>query len=95
MSDRDLTIEHRPELSRFQAVIDGQTCVAAYRLGDDRVLRMTHTEVPPSLRGRGIAARLVRFALDYARSHGLRVMPLCSYVRRYMQCHPETQELLA
>lgn len=95
MSPSDLSIEHRPELSRFQAIVGSETCVAAYRLGDDRVLRMTHTEVPPALQGRGIAARLVRYALDYARAQGLKVLPLCSYVRRYMQRHPETQELLA
>jgi uncharacterized protein len=58
-------------------------------------MRMTHTGVPLPLRGHGIAARLVAAALAHARSEGLRVDPRCSYVARYMQRHPETQDLLA
>jgi len=89
-----LALEHRPDLSRFQAVVGEETCVANYRIGDG-VMRMTHTEVPASLRGRGIAARLVAFALDEARAKGLKVEPLCSYVQRYMQRHPVTDDLRA
>jgi predicted GNAT family acetyltransferase len=59
------------------------------------VLLLTHTEVPPALEGRGIAAALVKAALDWARAEGLRVRPLCSYVVAYMRRHPETQDLLA
>jgi uncharacterized protein len=87
-------VEHRPERQRFEASVNGLACVADYRL-DGRVVRMTHTGVPLPLRGHGIAARLVAAALAHARSEGLRVDPRCSYVARYMQRHPETQDLLA
>jgi uncharacterized protein len=89
-----IEIEHLPERGRFQARIDGQLSVADYRLRGDR-MEMVHTEVPPALNGRGIAARLVRAALDHARARGLKVVPLCSYVRAYMRRHPDTQDLLA
>ena len=68
-------------------------CVANYHLVDG-VMRIHHTEVPPTLEGRGIAGRLVEEALAYAEGHGLKVEPWCSYVRSYMQRHPETQRLL-
>ena len=58
-------------------------------------MHMIHTEVPPALEGRGIAARLVQAALDYAQAEGLKVLPRCSYVRAYMRRHPRTQSLLA
>ena len=90
----DVRVEHHPERSRFEARVDGQLSVADYRLADG-VLRMTHTGVPPAQRGRGIAARLVAAALEHARHEGLKVDPLCSYVRLYMRRHPETQDLLA
>ena len=86
-------VEHHPERQRFEASVNGLACVADYRL-DGRVMRMTHTGVPLPLRGHGIAARLVAAALAPARSEGLQVDPLCSYVARYMQRHPETQDLL-
>jgi uncharacterized protein len=69
-------------------------CVADYGF-DARSTPPPHTGVPLPLRGHGIAARLVAAALAHARSEGLRVDPRCSYVARYMQRHPETQDLLA
>jgi len=85
-------VHHDPSHSRFEALVEGQLCVADYRRDGD-VLVMTHTEVPPGLQGRGIAAALVEAALEHARRHGLRIDPRCSYVRGYMKRHPEAQSL--
>jgi predicted GNAT family acetyltransferase len=74
--------------------VPGGPALCVYRRQGD-VLLLTHTEVPPALEGRGIAAALVKAALDWARAEGLRVRPLCSYVVTYMRRHPETQDLLA
>ena len=89
-----LPIEHLPERGRFQAVVEGQTCVAEYRL-DDGVMAVTHTEVAPQLEGRGIAGALMRALLDHAQAHGLKVLPLCAYARTYTDRHPERAALLA
>ena len=89
-----LTIEHRPDLSRFQVVIDGRTCVVDYELAAG-VMAITHTEVDPLIGRRGIAGAMVQAALDHARSEGLKVNPLCSYARVYMERHPETLALMA
>jgi uncharacterized protein len=45
------------------------------------------------LEGRGIAAQLVQAALQWARSEGLKVDPVCSYVDVYMRRHSEWQDL--
>ena len=90
----NLQIEHLPARGRFQAVVDGQTCVADYQLADG-VMAITHTEVAPQLEGRGIAAALVQAVLDHARANGLKVRPLCSYARAYMRRHPDNDALLA
>ena len=89
-----LPIEHLPARSRFQTVVDGRACVADYQLRDG-VMAITHTEVAPPLEGRGIAGALVQALLDHAQANGLKVLPLCSYARAYMQRHPETAPLLA
>ena len=78
---------------RFEADVGGRLSVCAYRRVG-AVLHLTHTEVPRALEGQGIAAALVRAALDWARSEGLRVRPSCSYVAAYMRRHPETLDLL-
>jgi uncharacterized protein len=87
-------VEHDATAGRFQARVDGYLCVCDYRRLGDTVM-FTHTEVPPALAGRGIAAALVQAALDWARAEGLTVRPLCSYVAAYLRRHPEQQDLLA
>lgn len=74
-------------------MVDGQRCELHYRLLAG-VMHTQHTGVPAALEGRGLAAALVQAALAHARSRGWQVRPVCSYVRAYMQRHPETQDLL-
>ena len=89
-----ITITHRPEDQRFEAIVDGLPCEADYQLIKG-VVWMNHTGVPRQLEGRGIAAQLVAAALAWARAEGHKVKPTCSYVAAYMRRHPETQDLLA
>lgn len=58
------------------------------------MLTFHHTEVPPALRGRGIASRLIRGALEQVRARGLKVVPRCDFVRHFIGTHPEFQDLL-
>ena len=74
--------------------MDGGSSVANYYLVGN-VMRINHTEVPPAVGRRGIAAQIVRAAFDYADAQGLNVEPWCSYVRAYMKRHPDTQRLLS
>ncbi|HEY0590849.1 MAG TPA: GNAT family N-acetyltransferase, partial [Thermoanaerobaculia bacterium] len=47
------------------------------------------------LEGQGIASELVRSALDYARSNGVRVVPTCSYVRSWLSRHEGYEDVVA
>ena len=89
-----LAAEHQAERSRFVVAIDGFTCVADYHLSAN-VMVMTHTFVPAELEGRGIASVLVRAAFDFARDHGYKVQPVCSYVAVWAGRHPDVADLLA
>jgi uncharacterized protein len=64
-----------------------------YVVRHDR-LALIHTEVLPAYQGRGVGDRLVRFALDDARRRSLRVIPICPYVRAFVERHPETQDIV-
>ncbi len=86
-------ITHNPAAQRFEVAPEGHLALCEYRRqGDTLVLH--HTEVPPPLQGRGVAALLVQATLDWARAQKLRVRPTCSYVAAYMHRHPQTQDLL-
>ena len=87
-------VTHNQARKRFEATVDGHVCVADYQLRGN-VMWMTYTGVPPAVGGRGIAAELVRVALEWAAANGHTVEPSCSYVEVYMRRHPQTQKLLA
>jgi predicted GNAT family acetyltransferase len=87
-------IRHHAAASRFEAVVDGALCRADYRL-EGGTMYVVHTEVPPALEGRGIAGELVRAAFLHAEREGLKVAPVCSYVRAWARRHPEVAGLLA
>ena len=89
-----LDVRHNAAAHRFEVAVDGQLARADYRI-EGRVMQLFHTEVPVALEGRGIAALLVRDAIEYARENGLKVLPACSYVRAYMRRHPEARSVLA
>lgn len=89
-----LSVQHDAAAGRFETLVEGLRCVCDYRLHEG-VVMFTHTEVPPALAGRGIAAALVAAALAWARAEGYRIRPLCSYVSAYLRRHPEQQDLLA
>jgi uncharacterized protein len=91
----DVEIADHPEQTQYEARLDGTVVgVAAYRLGED-LISFTHTEVDPEQRGQGIAGALARFALDDARRRGLAVRPRCSYIRQWIQQHPDYADLVA
>ena len=54
----------------------------------------THTEVPRIFEGQGVASKLAKTALDYARDNDLKVIPLCPFVAGYIRRHPEYQSLV-
>ncbi|MBS0664279.1 MAG: N-acetyltransferase [Verrucomicrobia bacterium] len=89
----EVTVQHQPAASRFEAVVDGHTAVAEYVIYGGRVV-FNHTFVPNELRGRGLAEKLVRAGLAWARAEGMKVVPQCSYVAAFIERHAEFKDLL-
>jgi predicted GNAT family acetyltransferase len=90
----DGEVRNNAAAHRYELEVDGHLAIAEYRLRPGRI-SFTHTEVPDSLAGRGVGKRLVKAALDDARSQGLKVVPICPFVKHYIDTHPEEQDLLA
>ena len=83
-----MTVADNRERKRFELVVDGQTAFLAYHRTPG-VLTLIHTEVPESLRGHQLGDVLVKAALDAARAEGVRVNPLCPFVKAYLRKHPD------
>jgi len=82
------------EEKRFVVNIDGKEVYVEFEMKDDK-MDLDHTYTHPDLRGGGIAAQVVRAALDYAKENDLKVIPTCSYVRSFINKNDEYKELLA
>ena len=81
--------EHRFELR----VGDTVAGFAAYRAGDS-VHVFTHTEINPAYEGKGLGSVLIRGALDQVRARGRGVLPVCPFVRSFVERHPDYQDLV-
>jgi len=80
-------IEHVKRDHRFVMCLDEGQAVLTYRLREGHIMDIRTTYVPPSARGRGIAAALVSAALCYAKTQELLVIPTCSYLGKWLGAH--------
>ena len=62
--------------------------------GGRATLIATHTIVQPHHERQGIGSSLARTVLDHAQEQRLTVIPECSFVRAYIDRHPEYKALL-
>ena len=79
---------HNIQSQRFEIQIDENCAFLSYIKNGEQVL-FDHTYVPDRLRGKGLAATLVRTALEEARQLRWKVVPCCSYVAAFIERHPE------
>jgi uncharacterized protein len=91
----ETTVVDVPEKGRFEARIGERVVgLASYHV-EGTSMTLPHTEVDPSMGGRGIGKMLVAGVLAAARERGLTVLPYCSFIRHYIQEHPEESDLVA
>lgn len=83
-----------PERSRFEWVMGEHVAIVTYRR-EGTVLWLNHAGVPPALGGRGIGGQLVDGVLQQVRARGEQVVPVCSFIVRHIERHPQYQDLLA
>ena len=89
----NLILKNNAAAQRFEAQVGRHVDVIQYQKQGNSII-FTHTHVPPLLEGHGIGSRLAQFALDYAKAQQLEVVPLCPFVRGYIERHPEYQSLV-
>jgi uncharacterized protein len=89
-----VNITNNEEARQFEARVNGLRALLTYRRFRGRII-LNHTEVPEPLEGKGLAAKLARTALDFARANHLRVVPLCHYVSMFIRRHAEYHDLVS
>ncbi|MEJ2105465.1 MAG: GNAT family N-acetyltransferase [Ignavibacteriaceae bacterium] len=84
---------HDKDKKQFIITIDNKEAYVDYNIEDNR-MNMYHTYTDPELRGKGLAAKVVIAAFEYAKKNNLKVEPGCTYVQSFVSKHKEYDELV-
>jgi predicted GNAT family acetyltransferase len=90
-----LTVTDVPELSRYEARVDGELAGFADYLRKGHIVVFTHTEVDPNHQGQGVAGTIAREVLDDVRRRDLRALLRCPFLSEWVTHHPEYADVLA
>lgn len=77
-------IQHQSEQQRFVLQLDGAEAVLDYAVNGSSI-NFHHTFVPPAFRGKGLAEKLVRYGLAWAKTQPYQLHASCSYVQKFLR----------
>ncbi|MFI0485203.1 GNAT family N-acetyltransferase [Actinomadura sp. 9N215] len=88
-------ITDNAERNRYEIRLDGELAgFVEYEVGEGSVA-LVHTEVAPAFEGRGVGGSLARGVLDDLRARGLSAVPVCPFIKKWIEKHPDYQDLVA
>ncbi len=85
---------HEKENERFVIYLEGNEVYVEYTMTEEKI-NLYHTYTHPALRGKGLAAQVVRAAFEFAKENNLKVIPTCSYVQSFIAKNDEYKKLVA
>ena len=92
-NDRDptanLRIVNNQARGRYQVIRDGRPIAFSEYESEPGRIVFKHTVVRPEYEGRGVGSRLAKFVVEDARARGLRITPVCPFIRSYLRRHHE------
>jgi len=91
----DVEVTKNEDEKRYEARVDGELAGSAYYDAADDLIVFTHTEVDDAYEGKGVGSALAKGALDDVRADGSRkVVARCSFIKSWIERHPDYQDLL-
>ncbi|GAA1975707.1 GNAT family N-acetyltransferase [Nocardioides panacihumi] len=91
----DVEVRDNPAENRYEAWLDGELAGIAVYGRSEHAIVFLHTEVDDKFEGKGVGSALARGALDDVRAEGQRdVVPLCPFIKAWIDKHPDYQDLL-
>ncbi|PND58637.1 GNAT family N-acetyltransferase [Mycobacterium sp. ENV421] len=78
---------------QFTITVEGEQVGVADYVDHDGQRIFHHTEVENAFEGRGLASIMVGEALAATRDAGLRIVPACPMVAKYIEKHPEFDDV--
>lgn len=88
-------LKNNKALGRYEFDLGGATAAVDYEECGPGCIAVTHTGVPDRFCGQGIASQLTLAVLEDLKRQGLKVVPLCRFMARYILRHPEWKQMVA
>jgi predicted GNAT family acetyltransferase len=92
--DPDYVVGDNPAELRYEIRRAGELLGLIRYVREPGTVVLVHTEVEPAAEGAGVGSSLVAGALADIRARGLRLVPVCPFVREYLRRHPEWNDLV-
>ena len=92
-----MTVQHKTDGRHGMFYVEDDDNVAAemiYNSTSDNKMIIERTEVGESLRGENIGTELVHAGVEYARHHGMKIIPLCPFAKKVLDKKREWQDVL-
>ena len=80
--------------SRFEIEESGQVAYLEFETDGHGWMTIWHTEVPPGMRGKGVASELAHTAFEYAKANSLKVDVICPLAASFLTHHAEYKDLI-
>ncbi|UUZ61064.1 GNAT family N-acetyltransferase [Nocardioides sp. B-3] len=90
----DVTTRDNPEAGQFEILVGDVVAGFTQYSVRDGVSTMPHTVVDKAFDGQGLGSKLAVFALDTLRERGLKVRPLCPFIKGYIERHEAYADLV-
>jgi predicted GNAT family acetyltransferase len=92
-----MQIQHKQMDSKgaFFVAMDGEELAELVYAVSGNNLIIEHTGVEDELRGQNIGYELVHHAVEYARSHQMKVVPVCRFAKAVFDKKPDFSDVLA
>lgn len=89
METTNITIENNADKGQYEAKLDGKVVAFAEYRPIGQSIMFTHTEVNEELEGKGVGSQLIRYALEDTKAQGMTAIPMCPFVKIFIQRHKE------
>jgi uncharacterized protein len=93
MEKKEYSVNNNEKEQRLEIREQNELAYLEYRYHKEDIVLM-HTFVPDPLGGKGVASSLARYALEWAREKGKRVIVYCPFVAAYLKRHPEYSDIV-
>lgn len=92
-----MTVQHKIDgrHGMFYVEEDGEVeAEMVYNSTSKNQMIIEHTEVSEELKGQNVGMELVHAGVEYARHHGMKIIPLCPFAKKVLDKKVEWRDVL-